>query len=145
MPLPVGPTSRMLDFESSTSLPRGPVHLDALVVVVDGDGELLLGLVLADDVFVEESLYFLRLGQMGGGGSGLYVAAVVFEDRVADGDAFVADVGARIIAWRRDQLGDCVLRFMAERAAKCVVGTRARFHAANLFIPRTGSTIAPAS
>ncbi len=44
------------------------VHLDALVVVVDRDGELLLGLVLADDVVVEEALHFLRLGQMAGRG-----------------------------------------------------------------------------
>ena len=48
-----------------------PVHLDALVVVVDRDCELLLGLVLADDVLVEKRLDFLRLGQMGRRGAGL--------------------------------------------------------------------------
>jgi hypothetical protein len=54
---------------------------------------------------------------MAGGGGGSFSAAVVFEDGVADGDALVADVRARIVAGRRDQLGDGVLRFMAERAA----------------------------
>ena len=36
------------------------LDLDALVVVVDRDGELLLGPLLADDVLVEELLDFLR-------------------------------------------------------------------------------------
>ena len=40
------------------------VHEDALVVVVDGDCQLLLGLLLADDVLVEEGFHFLRLGQL---------------------------------------------------------------------------------
>ena len=74
------------------------VHLDALVVVVDRDGELFLGLVLADDVLVEEGFDVLRLGQVRRGSSGMSFAAVVLEDRVADPDALVADVRARIIA-----------------------------------------------
>jgi hypothetical protein len=43
------------------------LDLDALVVVVDRDRELLLGLFLADDVLVEELLDFLRDGQGGAG------------------------------------------------------------------------------
>ena len=74
------------------------IHLDALVVVVDGNGELLLGLVLADDVLVEEGLDVLRLGQVGWRSSRMSFAAIVLEDRVADADAFIADVRARIIA-----------------------------------------------
>ena len=100
-------------------------------MVVDGDGELLLGLVLADDVLVEECLDLLRLGQMRGRGAGLGLAAVVFEDGVADGDALVADVGARVVGGRRDELGDGVLRFVAERAAKRFFGTAAWFHLAD--------------
>ena len=104
------------------------VHLDALVVVVDGDGELLLGLVLADDVVVEKAFDFLRLGQVAGGGGGSGFAAVVFEDGVADGHALVADVGAGVVAGRGDQLGHGVLRLVAERAAQCFFGSGARFH-----------------
>ena len=43
-----------------------PVHLDALVVVVDRDRELLLRGVLADDVFVQERLYLSGLGRCAG-------------------------------------------------------------------------------
>ena len=93
------------------------IHLDALVVVVNRDGELLLGLVLADHVIVEEALDLSGLGEMAGGGGGSVAAAIVVEDGVADRHALVADIGARIVAGRRDQLGDGILRFMAERAA----------------------------
>ena len=79
-------------------------------MVVDGDSELFLGLLLADHVVVEKALHLLRFGQVAGGGGGMGgVAAVVLEDRVADGDALVADVGARVVAGRRDQLGHGVL------------------------------------
>src|SRR5262249_50594598 len=40
------------------------IHEDALVVVIDRDRELLLGLLLADDVLVEKALYFLWLGKL---------------------------------------------------------------------------------
>ncbi len=105
-----------------------PVHLDALVVVVNRDGELLLGLVLADDVIVEEALHLLRLGQVAGSGRWMRLAAVVLKDRVANGYALVADVCARIVAGRRDQFGHGVLRLVAERAAQCFFRSRARFH-----------------
>ncbi len=128
MPEPVGPMSRMLRLGQLHFVVAHAVHLDALVVVVDGDGQLLLGLVLADHVVVEEALHFLRLGQVAGGGGGVRLAAIVFENRVADGDALIADVGARIVAGRRDQLGNGVLRLVAERAAQCFFRSRARFH-----------------
>ena len=115
---------RQLDFVVAHA-----VHLDALVVVVDRDGELLLGLVLADDVVVEEAFDFLRLGQVAGGGGGMRgLAAVVLKDGVADSDALIADVCAWIVAGRRDQLGYGVLRFVAERAAQRFFRSRARFH-----------------
>jgi hypothetical protein len=53
---------------------------------------------------------------------------VVFKDRVADRNSLVADVGARVIAGRRDQLPNDVLTFVAEGAAERVVGT-GTFHA----------------
>jgi hypothetical protein len=74
-----------------------PVHLDALVVVVDGDRELLLGDVLTDDVLVQESPDFGGLGEMlRRSGRGL-ILLVVLEDRVTDTDALVADVSAGIV------------------------------------------------
>ena len=85
------------------------VHVDPLVVVVDGDGQLLLRLLLANDVLVEELLHLGRLGQLVGGGVGLRLGPVVFQDGIADRHALVADVGARIVGGRRDQLGDSVL------------------------------------
>src|SRR5579859_647139 len=78
------------------------VHVNALVVVVDRDRQFFLGLLLADDVFVEEYLDLLRFGQMVGRGCRLRLSAVVFQNRVADGHALVADIGPRIIAGRRD-------------------------------------------
>ena len=43
LPLPVGPISRMLLLSTSTSLRPLVAEAEALVVVVDGDGEDLLG------------------------------------------------------------------------------------------------------
>jgi len=67
-------------------------------VVVNGDGQFLLGLILADNVFVEERLDLERLGQMRGSRAGGSLRAVVFEDRVANSNALVADIRARIVA-----------------------------------------------
>jgi hypothetical protein len=53
LPSPSGPISRMFDFCSSTSS-AASLGRCALVVVVDRDGEDLLGALLADDVVVEE-------------------------------------------------------------------------------------------
>src|SRR4029077_17311965 len=87
----------------------GAVHVDTLVMVVDRDGKLLLGLLLADDVFVEESFDFLRLGQVVGSGGGMRFAAIVFQNGVADGNAFVANIGTGIIAGGGNELGHGVL------------------------------------
>ena len=94
------------------------VHLDALVVVVDRHRQLLLRLVLTDHVLVQKCLDLLRLGQVGRSCTGLCLGAVVFENRVADGNALIADISSRIVRWRRDQLGNGILRLVAERAAK---------------------------
>ena len=88
------------------------LDLDALVVVVDRDGELLLGLFLADDVLVEELLDFLRHGQGRARAVGPLEAVVVGDDVVADLDALVADEDRRT----RDELADVVLVLVAERA-----------------------------
>jgi hypothetical protein len=89
------------------------LDLDALVVVVDRDGQLLLGLLLADDVVVEEPLDVLRHRQ-GGARAARLEPAVVRDDVVADLDALVADEDGGT----RDELADVVLVLVAERAAQ---------------------------
>ena len=89
------------------------LDLDPLVVVVDRDGELLLGPFLADDVLVEELLDFLGRRQRGAGAAVLE-PVVVGDDVVADLDALVADEDGR----SGDELADVVLVLVAERATQ---------------------------
>jgi len=89
------------------------LNLDALVVVVDRDGQLLLGALLADDVLVEELLDFLRGGQRRAGAPVLE-PVVVGDDVVADFNALVANEDGRT----RDELSDVVLILVAEGAAQ---------------------------
>ena len=101
----------MFDFASSTSSSVAGAELDALVVVVDGDRQDLLGLVLADDVVVQELVDLTGLGQLveaqlGGLGQ------LLLDDLVAEVDALVADVDAGA----GDELLDLLLRLAAERA-----------------------------
>src|SRR5207249_9826667 len=89
--------------------------LHALVVVVDGDGEDLLGVLLADDVVVEEVVDLTRLRQLveahlGG------LRQLLLDDLVAEIDALVADVDAGT----GDQLLDLLLRLAAEGALQQV-------------------------
>ena len=68
-------------------------EVDALVVVVDGDRELLLRLLLPDDVVVEHRVDLLRLGK-----TGLLLLlehAILGNDVEADIDALVADEDGR--------------------------------------------------
>src|SRR5262249_52806052 len=86
-------------------------ELDALVVVVDGHGQDPLGVVLADDVVVQELEDLTRLGQLveaqlGGLGQ------LLLDDLVAQVDALVADVHAG----PGDQLLDLLLGLAAEAA-----------------------------
>ncbi len=85
--------------------------LDALVVVVDGDGERLLGDVLADDVVLEEVEDLARLRQV----VEAQLAALgelLLDDLVAEVDALVADVDTGT----GDELLDLLLALPAERA-----------------------------
>src|SRR4029453_14102154 len=90
---------------------RFATRLDALVVVVDGHGEDLLGPVLPDHVLVEHGLDLGGLGEAANLLT-LLLLPLLRDDVVAELDAFVADVhgGAR------DELADVVLALAAERA-----------------------------
>ena len=68
--------------------------LDALVVVVDGDGERALGGLLADDVAVEEVVDLAGLGELVPLELGA-LGELLLDDLVAEVDALVADVDAR--------------------------------------------------
>src|SRR5205807_8227020 len=66
--------------------------------------------------------------------------AVIFENGVADRDALVANVGPGIVARGRDQLGNGVLRLVAERAAQNFFSSGPVFHSAQLLLVDRKST-----
>ena len=88
------------------------LRIDALVVIVDRDGEDLLRALLADHVLVEDSLDLARLRDGRCRGEAFFLVALLGDDVVAEVDALVADVDGR----SRDQLADLVLALSAEGA-----------------------------
>src|SRR5205823_14855626 len=90
------------------------LRVDALVVVVDGDGEDLLRPLLADHVVVEERLDLHRRGERDGGPV-LFPLALLGDDVVAELDALVADVDGRT----GDELADFPLPLPAESKRDC--------------------------
>jgi hypothetical protein len=86
-------------------------------VVVDGDGERPLGLVLADDVLVQDRVDLLRLREVLEV-EGRSSRQLLVDDLVAEIDALVADVDAG----PGDQLLYLALRLAAEAAEKLLVG-----------------------
>src|SRR6185437_10184664 len=90
--------------------------INALVVVVDGDGERLLGFFLSDHVLVEDFFDFLRCGDLRDrfGDLALFILG---ENFVAERDALVADVDGRT----GDELPNGILRLAAERATQVFV------------------------
>ena len=95
----------------------GLLVLDPPVVVVDGDGEDLLGVVLADDVVVEERPDLTRVGQVVERQLGR-LGELLLDDLVAQVDALVADVHAGT----GDELAYLLLRLAAERALEQLPG-----------------------
>jgi len=86
-------------------------RLQPLVVVVDGHRKHLLGALLADDVFVEDLLDLVGLGELIARTLSA-ILELLADNVIAQLDAFVADEhgGAG------DQLADLMLAFPAERA-----------------------------
>src|SRR3954451_11984576 len=112
--------------------------LDPLVVVVDRHGERALGLVLADDVLLEEVVDLLGLRQL----VELEVRRLrelLLDDLVAEVDALIADVhtGAS------DQLLDLLLALAAERALQQVATLTDTRHLADLHLEWDGAAAAP--
>ena len=99
-------------------------------MVVNGDGKLLFGRLLPDHVFIQEGLNFLRFWKLVGSGGGWCCGAIIFQNRITDRYALIANIGSRIIAGGRNQLGHCVLRLMAERTAQHLLGACPIFHSA---------------
>ena len=94
---PGGPDEENVGLGKLDIIAARPVHLDALVMVVDGYRQLLLGLILADDVLIEKALDLLRFWQMRGCGAGLRLPPIVFQDGVADRNALITYVRPRIV------------------------------------------------
>ena len=114
--MPVGPDQQDVRLRELDLVPaaRLLLDLDALVVVVDRDRQLLLGLLLPDHVLVEELLDLLGNRQRRSGSAPRLEPVVVRDDVVADLDALIADEDRRA----RNQLADVVLILVAEGAAK---------------------------
>jgi hypothetical protein len=108
----------MFDFCSSISASSDGHHLDALVVVVDGDRERALGVVLADHVLVEDVVDLARLRQVLEMSNARRGDELLVDDLVAEIDALVADVDAGA----GDQLLDLALGLAAEAAQELLVG-----------------------
>src|SRR6476469_9712644 len=104
LPQPVGPISRMFDFAASLRAMR-----EALVMIMDCDGEHPLGAVRADHIIVEDLANLgrgrdpvARLDQRG--------LRFLADDVVAELDALVADENGGA----GNELADLVLRLTAE-------------------------------
>jgi hypothetical protein len=111
-------------------------HLDALVVVVDGDGERPLGLFLRDDVVVQHRVDVPRAGQVVEVELGRSRQLLV-DDLVAEIDAFVADVDAGA----GDQLLNLSLALPAEAAEELLVAFACPGHFVSLYLgPAVSST-----
>src|SRR5579864_3538024 len=86
-------------------------------MVVNGDREFLLRLILADYVAIQKRLDLRRPRQSAIGRTGL-LALLVFENLLADAHALVANVRARIFRRRTDKFLHLLLSLMAERTSQ---------------------------
>jgi hypothetical protein len=82
-------------------------------MVVNGDGEHLLGALLANDILVENFLDLVRLGELVAGALGA-VLELLADDVITQLDTFVTDE----YGWAGNQLPNFVLTFPAEGAVQ---------------------------
>jgi hypothetical protein len=94
--------------------------MDAFAVVVNRYCQLLLGAVLPDHVLIEMLLYFQWLRELVRGRR-RGVRLVVLEDRVADGDTLVTDIGTGVVAGGGNQLSDDILTLMAKGTPQRII------------------------
>jgi hypothetical protein len=90
--------------------------VDALGMVVNGYREFPLGSFLADHILVEEILNLKRPRNLVGAGSGRF-RLIVIENRIANGNAFITDIGPRVLARRRYQFANNILALVTEGTA----------------------------
>jgi len=96
--------------------------VDAFAMVVDSYRQLLLNCLLPNYILVKKLFYFERLGNLvRSAGRSFYL--VVFENRIANGNALVANIRTRVITRGRDELSDYVLTFMTKRTSQSIIGS----------------------
>jgi hypothetical protein len=110
------------------------LRVDALVVVVDRDGDDLLRHLLADDVVVEDAADLLRLRHTAVPLLPLFLLDFLCEDVVAQRDALVADVDGR----SSDELFDLLLTLATKGAAQVAVASVAFRGAHRVAFPQVG-------
>ena len=103
--------------------------LHTLVVVVHGDRQDLLGVLLADDVVVQEGEDLSWLGELVEVEVGR-LGQFLFDDFVAEVDALIADIDTRT----GDELLDLLLRLAAERAFQQLAAVTELRHVACLAV-----------
>src|SRR6266567_5632411 len=111
--------------------------LHALVVVVDGDRQDLLGLLLPDDVVVQVLVDLTGLGEVVELDLGA-LRELLFDDLVAEIDALVADVHTGT----GDELLDLLLALPAERALQQVATVTELRHDVSSLPRRSGDALA---
>src|SRR5699024_6114158 len=101
---------------------------DALVMVVDGDGQCLLRRFLTDDVFLQEVEDLTRLRQCAYGLRRTGFAELLFDDLSAQPHAFLGDVNT----WAGDELPNLLRGLPTEVAFDQVFSVRPASHCHNL-------------
>src|ERR1700676_2517246 len=96
------------------------VQENAFVMIVDRHREFLLRAVLPNDVPIEK-LLDLRRTRKPARGRGSLFALLILKNGLANADTFVADISARIVRRRADQLFDLFLSLVAEGTAQRLV------------------------
>jgi hypothetical protein len=91
-------------------------------VVIHRHGQLLLGGLLTNYILIQEFLNLERFRNLIRG-AGRRFRLVIFENRVAYGDAFIANICPRVVAGGRDELADYVLTLMTKRTSQSIIGS----------------------